>query len=81
MSRIGVAFGEGPILIPYITAGDPSQESTIEYVEALVKGGAKIICILTPRVVLQFIAILKEKNGIIRQTKKTKPGFFAKSFR
>tara|TARA_A100001037_G_scaffold304027_1_gene339599 strand:+ start:10925 stop:11725 length:801 start_codon:yes stop_codon:yes gene_type:complete len=43
MSRIGVAFGEGPILIPYITAGDPSQESTIEYVEALVKGGAKII--------------------------------------
>ena len=43
MSLIKNAFSDGPILIPYITAGDPDQEATVEYVAALVRGGAKII--------------------------------------
>jgi tryptophan synthase alpha chain len=43
MSLITDAFNDGPVLIPYITAGDPSEESTEKYVSALVKGGAKII--------------------------------------
>ena len=43
MSIITDAFGEGPILISYITAGDPNEEATIEYVAALIRGGAKII--------------------------------------
>tara|TARA_B110000116_G_C16733604_1_gene534924 strand:- start:557 stop:1360 length:804 start_codon:yes stop_codon:yes gene_type:complete len=43
MSLITDAFNEGPALIPYITAGDPDEESTEKYVSALVKGGAKII--------------------------------------
>ena len=43
MSLIKNAFSDGPILIPYITAGDPDQEATVEYVAALVRGWAKII--------------------------------------
>jgi tryptophan synthase alpha chain len=43
MSRITEAFEDGPALIPYITAGDPSPEATADYVEALVAGGADIV--------------------------------------
>ena len=41
MSLIKNAFSEGPILIPYIAAGDPDQEATVEYVAALVEEGQK----------------------------------------
>lgn len=43
MSRLEAVFEEGPSLIPYITAGDPDLEHTIEYMEALIDGGADII--------------------------------------
>lgn len=43
MSRIAEAFGNEPVLIPYITAGDPTPEATAGYVNALVRGGADII--------------------------------------
>ena len=42
-SRIEAAFADGPALIPYLTAGDPDAESTIEYVRALERGGADVI--------------------------------------
>ncbi len=43
MSRIEEAFADGPAFIPYLAAGDPDYESSIEYVEALARGGADII--------------------------------------
>ncbi|AUV81051.1 tryptophan synthase subunit alpha [Salinigranum rubrum] len=43
MSGIAEAFADGPAFIPYLAAGDPDYESSIEYVEALARGGADII--------------------------------------
>ncbi len=43
MSGLRAAFDEGPVLVPYITAGDPDLEQTVEYVQALIDGGADII--------------------------------------
>ncbi|WP_248909227.1 tryptophan synthase subunit alpha [Halocatena marina] len=42
-SRITEVFDDGPAFIPYLTAGDPTFEESIEYVEALARGGADII--------------------------------------
>jgi len=37
------AFGDEPAFVPYLAAGDPSYEASIEYVEALERGGADAI--------------------------------------
>jgi tryptophan synthase alpha chain len=37
------AFADEPALVPYLAAGDPDYESSIEYVEALARGGADVI--------------------------------------
>ncbi|MFW6265431.1 MAG: tryptophan synthase subunit alpha [Halanaeroarchaeum sp.] len=37
------AFADGPALVSYVVAGDPDAESTAEYVEALVRGGADVV--------------------------------------
>lgn len=42
-SSITEAFADGPAFIPYLAAGDPSFDASIEYVEALARGGADII--------------------------------------
>lgn len=42
-SDIAAAFEDGPAFVPYLTAGDPTVESSIEYVEALERGGADVI--------------------------------------
>mgnify|MGYP006273618863 CR=1 FL=1 len=43
MSRISEAFDDGPAFIPYLAVGDPDYESSLEYVEALERGGADLI--------------------------------------
>ncbi|MFC7177132.1 tryptophan synthase subunit alpha [Halosegnis marinus] len=40
---IAAAFADGPAFIPYLAAGDPNYEASLEYVEALERGGADII--------------------------------------
>jgi len=37
------AFADGPAFVPYLAAGDPDYEASIEYVEALARGGADVI--------------------------------------
>jgi tryptophan synthase alpha chain len=37
------AFADGPAFIPYLAAGDPNDEDSLEYVEALERGGADAI--------------------------------------
>jgi len=37
------AFADGPAFVPYLAAGDPSYEESLEYVEALERGGADVI--------------------------------------
>jgi tryptophan synthase alpha chain len=37
------AFGDEPAFVPYLAAGDPSYEASLEYVEALARGGADVI--------------------------------------
>jgi tryptophan synthase alpha chain len=37
------AFADGPAFVPYLCAGDPSYEASLEYVEALERGGADVI--------------------------------------
>jgi tryptophan synthase alpha chain len=37
------AFADGPAFVPYLAAGDPDYESSLEYVEALERGGADVI--------------------------------------
>ncbi|WP_340100795.1 tryptophan synthase subunit alpha [Salinibaculum salinum] len=37
------AFAGEPAFVPYLAAGDPDYESSIEYVEALARGGADVI--------------------------------------
>ena len=36
-------FADEPAFVPYVAAGDPSDEASIEYVEALERGGADVI--------------------------------------
>ncbi|WP_123538998.1 tryptophan synthase subunit alpha [Halosimplex salinum] len=36
-------FADGPAFVPYVAAGDPSYEESLEYVEALERGGADVI--------------------------------------
>ena len=36
-------FADGPAFVPYVAAGDPSYEESLEYVEALERGGADAI--------------------------------------
>ncbi|MFC6836426.1 tryptophan synthase subunit alpha [Halomarina ordinaria] len=43
MSRIPEAFADGPAFVPYLAAGDPSYEASVEYVEALERGGADLV--------------------------------------
>ncbi|QHS16944.1 tryptophan synthase subunit alpha [Halopenitus persicus] len=40
---IARAFADGPAYIPYLAVGDPDYESSLEYVEALERGGADLI--------------------------------------
>jgi tryptophan synthase alpha chain len=42
-SEIRAAFEDGPALVSYVAAGDPSAEATKAYVEALVDGGSDVI--------------------------------------
>lgn len=37
------AFGDEPAFVPYLAVGDPSYDASIEYVEALERGGADVI--------------------------------------
>ena len=37
------AFADGPAFIPYLAAGDPGYEASLEYVEALERGSADVI--------------------------------------
>jgi len=37
------AFADGPAFAPYLVAGDPTYEASLEYVEALERGGADVI--------------------------------------
>ncbi|UTF53656.1 tryptophan synthase subunit alpha [Natronosalvus rutilus] len=41
--RIDAAFAGGPAFVPYLAAGDPTYEASLEYVEALDRGGADVI--------------------------------------
>ncbi|WP_435144390.1 tryptophan synthase subunit alpha [Halobaculum sp. P14] len=43
MSNLAEAFADGPAFIPYLAVGDPDYESSLEYVEALERGGADVI--------------------------------------
>jgi tryptophan synthase alpha chain len=43
MSDVAAAFADGPAFVPYLAAGDPDFEASIEYVEALARGGADVI--------------------------------------
>ena len=40
---LDAAFADGAAFVPYLAAGDPDFESSIEYVEALERGGADVI--------------------------------------
>jgi len=40
---LDVAFADEPAFVPYLAAGDPNYEDSIEYVEALAAGGADAI--------------------------------------
>jgi tryptophan synthase alpha chain len=42
-SRLAEAFADGPAFVPYLVVGDPDYESSLEYVEALERGGADAI--------------------------------------
>ncbi|MFB6224071.1 MAG: tryptophan synthase subunit alpha [Haloarcula sp.] len=37
------AFADDPAFVPYLAAGDPTYEASLEYVEALARGGADVI--------------------------------------
>ena len=43
MSDVAAAFADGPAFVPYLAVGDPDDESSLEYVEALERGGADVI--------------------------------------
>ena len=40
---MGRAFTDDAAFVPYLVAGDPSADATVEYVEALVEGGADAV--------------------------------------
>jgi len=40
---IAAAFDDGPAYVPYLVVGDPDEESSTAYVEALDRGGADVI--------------------------------------
>jgi tryptophan synthase alpha chain len=40
---IAAAFADGPAFVPYLAAGDPDYDASLEYVEALARGGADVI--------------------------------------
>jgi len=40
---LAAAFADEPAFVPYLAAGDPSYEASLEYVEALERGGADVI--------------------------------------
>ena len=42
-SRIAEAFADGPAFVPYLAAGDPTFEASIEYARALIEGGADVL--------------------------------------
>ena len=43
MDAIEAAFADGPAFVPYLAAGDPDYDASLEYVEALARGGADVI--------------------------------------
>lgn len=43
MSRFEAAFAKGPALVTFVTGGDPTPETTISVLDALVEGGADVI--------------------------------------
>jgi len=43
VSAIREAFDDGPAFVPYLAVGDPDVESSKQYVEALVRGGADVV--------------------------------------
>lgn len=40
---VTAAFADGPALVPYVVAGDPSADATKRYAKALVEGGADVL--------------------------------------
>ena len=42
-SDLSAAFADGPAFVPYLAVGDPDYESSLEYVEALERGGADVV--------------------------------------
>ncbi|WP_435182985.1 tryptophan synthase subunit alpha [Halobellus sp. EA9] len=42
-SDLSEAFADGPAFVPYLAAGDPDYDASLEYVEALARGGADVI--------------------------------------
>ncbi len=43
MNRFEAAFAKGPALVTFVTGGDPTPETTISILDALVEGGADVI--------------------------------------
>jgi tryptophan synthase alpha chain len=43
VSAIGAAFADEPAFVPYLAAGDPDADASVEYVRALERGGADVI--------------------------------------
>jgi tryptophan synthase alpha chain len=43
VSAIHEAFADEPAFIPYLAVGDPDAEASVEYIEALERGGADVI--------------------------------------
>ena len=43
MNRIAKAFAGGKAFIPFVTAGDPSADKTVEYILEMEKAGADLI--------------------------------------
>src|SRR5574344_1565495 len=48
MSKIQNAFKNGKAFIAFLTAGDPTADCTVEYIEEMIKGGADLIEIGIP---------------------------------
>ncbi|MCU4925301.1 tryptophan synthase subunit alpha [Halobacteria archaeon AArc-dxtr1] len=42
-SDLKAAFADSPAFVPYLAAGDPNYEASLEYVEAVARGGADVI--------------------------------------
>ena len=42
-SALAAAFADEPAFVPYLAAGDPDYDASLEYVEALARGGADVI--------------------------------------